>query len=98
MTGLGLSHRLRAQIANELECMREEIERLGAILCSDPALVERHVSALQALDMLGQQQLALAAILRSENPHDAIGGTPLERLRVRLEQALEHEGAPHGRS
>ena len=87
-----LSPRLRAQIADELECAREEIERLGAILCSDPALVERHISALQALDMLGQQQLALAAILRADDPQVAIGNTPLERLRRRLEQALEVEG------
>ncbi len=89
MNGLGLSHRLRAQIADERSGAREEIERLGAILCSDPALVERHVSALQALDMLGQQQLALAAILRADDPQAAIGDTPLERLRVRLESALE---------
>lgn len=91
MTGLGLARRLRAQIADELECAREEIERLGAILCSDPALVERHVSALQALDMLGQQQLALAAILRADDPQAAIGETPLETLRIRLERALELE-------
>ena len=89
MTKSALSHRLRLQIADELDCARQEIERLGALLCSDPALVVAHMNSLQALDMIGQQQLALAAVLRAEDPQAAIAHTPLEQLRERLEQALD---------
>lgn len=84
-----LPTRLRLKIAEELEQARDEIERLGAILCSDARFMKSHMVALQALDMLGQQQLALAAILRSDDPQAAIAGTPLETLRNRLEQSLE---------
>ena len=89
MSRAALSHKLRLQIADELDCARHEIERLGALLCSDPALVAAHMNSLQALDMIGQQQLALAAVLRAEDPQSAIAHTPLEQLRERLEQALD---------
>ncbi|WP_066114454.1 MULTISPECIES: hypothetical protein [Sphingomonadales] len=62
---------------------------MGELLCSDPALVAAHMNSLQALDMIGQQQLALAAVLRAEDPQSAIAHTPLEQLRERLEQALD---------
>lgn len=89
MSKAALSHKLRLQIADELDCARQEIERLGGLLCSDPALVAAHMTSLQALDMIGQQQLALAAVLRAEDPQAAIAHTPLEQLRERLEQALD---------
>ncbi|MFS0737421.1 hypothetical protein ABC347_10255 [Sphingomonas sp. 1P06PA] len=89
MTASSLSAALRLKIADELELAREEIERLGAILCSDARLVTAHMVALQALDMLGQQQLALAKILRSDDPRAAIANTPLETLRSRLERSLD---------
>lgn len=84
-----LSHKLRMKIADELDCARKEIEQLGGLLCSDPDLVAAHMTSLQALDMIGQQQLALAAILRADDPQAAIAGTTLEQLRKRLEQALD---------
>ena len=89
MSRAALSHKLRLQIADELDCARQEIERLGELLCSDPALVAAHRNSLPALDMIGQQQLALAAVLRAEDPQSAIAHTPLEQLRERLEQALD---------
>lgn len=89
MSRAALSHKLRLQIADELDCARQEIERLGELLCSDPALVAAHMNSLQALDMIGQQQLALAAVLRAEDPQSAIVHTPLEQLRERLEKALD---------
>ncbi len=89
MNTTGLPARLRMQIADELDCARQEIERLGGLLCSDPALVAAHMTSLQALDMIGQQQLALAAVLRADDPQAAIAATPLEQLRERLEQALD---------
>lgn len=89
MSKIALSQKLRMQIADELDCARQEIERLGGLLCGDPALVAAHMTSLQALDMIGQQQLALAAVLRAEDPQAAIAQTPLEQLRERLEQALD---------
>lgn len=88
-----LSMPVRRRIAGELEHMRAEIERLGAILCSDPDLAARHIGALQALDAIGQQQMALAAVLRATDAPAAIRGTPLEALRERLEQALDEDAA-----
>lgn len=89
MTQSTMTMKLRLQIADELDCARQEIERLGEVLCSDPALVAGHMNSLQALDMIGQQQLALASILRADDPTGAIAHTPLEQLRERLEQALD---------
>ena len=83
-----LPRALRNQLAEELENARLEIERLGAILCDDPSLSLRHMAALQSLDMIGQQQMAIAAILRAGDPVRAIAVSPLESLRLRLEQSL----------
>ncbi|MCC2602483.1 hypothetical protein [Sphingopyxis yananensis] len=78
---------LLQKIADELENMRQETESLGALLCSDPDVALRHMNALQSLDLLAQTQLALAKILRAENPEDALANTDLHNLRERLMNA-----------
>lgn len=75
---------LLQKIADELENMRQETESLGAMLCSDPDVAMRHMNALQSLDLLGQTQLALAKILRAEDPDQALADTDLHNLRERL--------------
>lgn len=75
---------LLQKIADELENMRAETESLGAMLCGDPDVALRHMSALQGLDLLAQTQLALAKILRADNPEEALANTDLHNLRERL--------------
>lgn len=75
---------LLQKIAEELENMRQETESLGTMLCSDPDVAMRHMNALQSLDLLGQTQLALAKILRAEDPDQALADTDLHNLRERL--------------
>lgn len=80
--------RLRLSIADELERSRGEMEALGVALCADPALIAAHGGALQALDRLGQQQLALATLLRADDPVRAVRGITLGDLKKRLRTAL----------
>lgn len=80
-----LSFALRRKLADELENARADLERLGAVLCEDAALTVRHMTALQSLDMIGQKQMAIAAILRATDPESAVASSPLESLRLRLE-------------
>lgn len=79
--------KLLHKIAEELEHMRTETESLGAVLCSDPDIAMRHLSALQSLDLLAQTQLALAKILRADDPNEALANTDLHNLRERLMNA-----------
>lgn len=83
-----LSRSMCLQFAEELQVARDEIERLGGALCADPAVVTRHMTALQALDLVGQRQLALAMVLRAPDPATAIAAITLEDLRVRLQSAV----------
>lgn len=55
-------HRAAAILAE----LGHEIERLGAELCADPAFVERHLTALQSIDLIAQQQHAIAALLQAD--------------------------------
>ncbi|MBB4155453.1 hypothetical protein GGQ80_003376 [Sphingomonas jinjuensis] len=80
--------RLRLLIADELERSRGEMEALGVALCADPALVAAHGGALQALDRLGQQQLALATLLRADDPIGALQAITLGDLQRRLHLAM----------
>lgn len=75
---------LLLKIADELENMRGETESLGSLLCSDPEIAMRHMTALQSLDLLAQTQLALAKILRASDPVEALAATDLHNLRERL--------------
>lgn len=80
----GPSATLRASIADEMERLRDDIEALGAALCADPRVVDAHAEALQALDRIGQHQVALASVLRADDAGRCIAGLPLEQLRQRL--------------
>ena len=76
--------KLLLRIAEELEKLRHETEALGATLCSDVDVAMRHIGALQSLDRLAQTQLALAKILRADDPSEALAATDLHNLRERL--------------
>lgn len=83
-----LSDALRVQIGGELVRARAELEQVGEALCVDAAIATRHMTSLQAFDRIGQHLLALAAVLHADDAAVAVGETPLEGLRLRLERAL----------
>lgn len=64
--------------------LSHEIERLGAELCADPEFVERHITALQAIDLIAQQQHAIAELLQAECPVSGIEQIGVEGLQERL--------------
>ncbi len=61
-----------------------EIERLGAELCADPAFVERHLTALQSIDLIAQQQHAIAALLQADCAVSGVERIGLQDLQHRL--------------
>lgn len=61
-----------------------EIERLGAELCGDPAFVERHLTALQSIDLIAQQQHAIAALLQADCAANGVERVGLHDLQQRL--------------
>jgi len=71
-------------IADVLIELSGEIEGLGAQLCADPALIVRHLGALQAIDLIAQKQRWLATLLCADCPVSAIGSIGVDALRERL--------------
>ncbi|MFN3450523.1 MAG: hypothetical protein ACK4ZE_00065 [Sphingorhabdus sp.] len=55
-------------LADELREMSVNLEALGQLLCSDPAVVSGHISALQQLDYIAQSQASIADIIAAEDP------------------------------
>jgi hypothetical protein len=70
--------------ADVLVEMSEEIEKLGADLCGDPAVIISHIAALQAIDLVAQKQRSLAALLRADCPVSAVSSFGVESLRERF--------------
>lgn len=64
-----------------------EIERLGAELCADPEFVARHITALQSIDLIAQQQHAIAQLLQAECPVSGIEQIGVQGLQERLRSA-----------
>jgi hypothetical protein len=73
-----------AQILDELGC---EIEALGTRLSSDPAMAAKHVTDLQAIDLIAQKQRWIADLVRAECPVTAIEAISVEALQQRLRPA-----------
>lgn len=74
------------QIASILEDLSAEIEALGAALCADPHLSNRHCETLQAIDRVAQNQRWLAQVLRADCRTTAAEQIGVEALRYRLGQ------------
>lgn len=76
--------RLLDLLADELDALRGELERLGVALCADPAVARGHMAALQSLDQIGQRQAAIAEILRAPDRAKAARDVRLEAMARRL--------------
>jgi hypothetical protein len=77
------------QIARILDELGAEIEVLGAKLCADSEFCDRHIAALQAIDLIAQHQRWLAELLRADCHDTAVEHIGVEALqaRFRLEQS-----------
>ena len=73
-----------AQILGELS---NEIEELGARLCSDPAIAALHMTDLQAVDLIAQKQRSIADLIRAECLVSAVESIGVESLKHRLRAA-----------
>lgn len=73
-----------AEVADILAELGSEIESLGAALCLDAGIVSRHVSTLQAIDLIAQKQRLLADLLRADCPRSFAAAMGLDELKDRL--------------
>ena len=64
--------------------LSSEIEQLGAVLCEDSEICERHAALLQQIDRIAQTQRGLADIVAAPNPELAIDAVNLDRLRCAM--------------
>lgn len=74
-----------AQILFELSA---EIEALGARLCTDPAVIARHISELQVIDLIVQKQTHLAELLLADCPHTAVAAMRVDDVKRRIGRSL----------
>lgn len=77
--------RAAAEILVELSA---EIEALGARLCTDPAVIARHLHELQVIDLIVQKQNHLAELLLADCPHAAVAAMRVEDVKRRIGRSL----------
>lgn len=66
-----------------------QVEALGARLCTDPAVIARHISELQIIDLIAQKQIHLAELLLAECPHAAVEAMKVEDVKRRIGESLK---------
>jgi len=71
-------------IADEMRQLAIHVEQLGDLLCADAALLARHGVALQAIDLIVQQQRALAAMVAARDEPDLLSHCQLGAMAARL--------------
>lgn len=59
---------------------------MGAVLAGDPLVAARHGELLQSIDLIAQQQQALASLLIADDFATAVGACRLDRLSAALAQ------------
>ncbi len=88
-------HDHMAAVAQVLRDMGGEIEALGLVLCSDPALAGRHARELQAIDLIAQMQQALSSLLVADCLNCALEQVRIDSLRERLRVCLPDAPCGH---
>ena len=76
------------EAATILAELASQVEALGARLCTDPAVIARHITELQVIDLIAQKQMHLAQLLLADCPHDAVEAMGVQAVKERLEQSL----------
>ena len=75
---------LRLRLAEELEYARRMLDAMGDELASDAALIMRHMTALQAVDIVGQMLGHIATVVRCSEPDAAVERIGMGDLKARL--------------
>lgn len=61
-----------------------KLELVAADLCGDPGLAERHIEALQSIDLICQTQQSLADIFSADRPDIAVDALGIDMLKARF--------------
>jgi hypothetical protein len=77
---------LRLRLAEELDYARRLLDAMGDALCADPAMVIRHASALQSIDIVGQMLGHVATVVRCSDPDEAVERIGMAELKARLKR------------
>ena len=78
--------RLRQRLAEELEYARRMLDIMGDALASDGAVVVRHGTSLQSVDIVGQMLGHIANVVRSSDPDGAVELIGMAELKARLQR------------
>jgi hypothetical protein len=77
---------LRRRLAEELEYARRMLDTMGDALASDGAVVVRHGTSLQSVDIVGQMMGHIANVIRSSDPEGAVELIGMAELKARLQR------------
>lgn len=75
------------QIALVLDELAEDVEALGARLCTDMDVAMKHMDTLQAIDLIAQKQRSLARLLEADCPSAGVEQIAIDVLRDRMRLA-----------
>ncbi|QIK79172.1 hypothetical protein G7077_09960 [Sphingomonas piscis] len=75
---------LLLRLGQELDYARRMLDAMGDDLCSDPAVVMRHETALQTVDIAGQMLGHIATVIRSSRREEAVELIGMGDLKARL--------------
>jgi hypothetical protein len=78
--------RLRNRLAEELEYARRMLDIMGDNLAADGAVVVRHGTSLQSVDIVGQMIGHIANVIRSSDPEGAVELIGMSELKARLQR------------
>ena len=74
------------RVAEELEAIARRLELLGGALASDPILLQRHATQLQAVDLIQQLLCQLSQVVATEEKEKAVALITLSELKARLQR------------
>lgn len=77
---------LKLRLAEELEYVRRMLDSMGDQLSADTAVLMRHGTALQSIDIVGQILGHIATVTRSSDPAGAVERIGMCDLKARLKR------------
>jgi hypothetical protein len=77
---------LDQRVAEELELVVRQLERLGEVLVSDPILLHRHAQQLQSVDLMQQVLGHLGQVVAARDKTMAVDRITLVALKARLKR------------
>lgn len=77
---------LRLRLGEELDYARRMLNSMGDELSGDAGVVMRHMTALQAVDIVGQMLGHIATVIRCTDPETAVERIGMCELKARLQR------------